>query len=137
MSNQMTTPINTIPVDNNVQPNNDIQDPLVQEILSDMVKSSDKHMASIQSEQPVQINTMQPVYNYPVQNEGFLAQFYDKKIMILTLLIIIVVVVFHLQQFEDFMTSIQNNYVQEYKFYIKYAALYLVLYCLQKYGVLS
>ena len=139
MSNQMTTPINTIPVDNNVQPNNDIQDPLVQEILSDMVKSSDKPMAAmppIQSEQPVQINTMQqPVYNYPVQNEGFLAQFYDKKIMILTLLIIIVVIVFHLQQFEDFMSSIQNNYVQEYKFYIKYAALYLVLYCLQKYGV--
>ena len=142
MSNQMTTPINTIPVDNNVQPNNDIQDPLVQEILSDMVKSSDKPMSSmqsipsLQSEQPVQINTMQqPVYNYPVQNEGFLAQFYDKKIMILTLLIIIVVIVFHLNQFEDFMSSIQNSYVQEYKFYIKYAALYLVLYCLQKYGV--
>lgn len=136
----MTTPINTIPVDNNVQPNNDIQDPLVQEILDNMAKSSEKPMQSVQvNQQPVQVNqppiqvNQQPVYNYPTQNEGFIAKFYDKKIMILTLLIVALVIVFHLNQFDDFVLSIQNQYFQEYKFYIKYIVLYLILYCIQKY----
>ena len=136
----MTTPINTIPVDNNVQPNNDIQDPLVQEILDNMAKSSEKPMQSVQvNQQPVQVNqppiqvNQQPVYNYPTQNEGFIAKFYDKKIIILTLLIVALVIVFHLNQFDDFVLSIQNQYFQEYKFYIKYIVLYLILYCIQKY----
>ena len=36
MSNQMTTPINSIPVTNNVKPNDDIQDPIVQEIFAQL-----------------------------------------------------------------------------------------------------
>ena len=142
MSNQMTTPINTIPVDNNVQPNNDIQDPLVQEILDNMAKSSEKPIQPIQpvqvnqppiqvNQQPIQVN-QQPVYNYPTQNEGFIAKFYDTKIIILTLLIVALVIVFHLNQFDDFVSSIQNHYVQEYKFYLKYILLYLILYCVIK-----
>ena len=134
----MTTPINTIPVDNNVQPNNDIQDPLVQEILDNMAKSSEKPIQPIQpvqvnqppiqvNQQPIQVN-QQPVYNYPTQNEGFIAKFYDTKIIILTLLIVALVIVFHLNQFDDFVSSIQNHYVQEYKFYLKYILLYLFLY---------
>ena len=138
----MTTPINTIPVDNNVQPNNDIQDPLVQEILDNMAKSSEKPIQPIQpvqvnqppiqvNQQPIQVN-QQPVYNYPTQNEGFIAKFYDTKIIILTLLIVALVIVFHLNQFDDFVSSIQNHYVQEYKFYLKYILLYLILYCVIK-----
>ena len=42
MSNQMTTPINSIPVTNNVKPNDDIQDPIVQEILGNMAESASK-----------------------------------------------------------------------------------------------
>ena len=134
----MTTPISTIPVDNNVQPDNDIQDPLVQEILGDMAKSSEKPnivQQPVQVIQPVQQPTInQPVYNYPTENESFLSQLYDKKIIILTLFIVIAVIVFHLNQFDEFISNIQNDYIQQYKFYIKYLVLYIVLYMIQKYG---
>ena len=42
----MTTPVNSIPIANNVQPNDDIQDPIVQEILGNMAESA--------SQQPIQ-----------------------------------------------------------------------------------
>ena len=138
----MTTAINNIPIENNVQPNNDIQDPLVQEILDNMAKSSETQNSSQQPiQQPVpqsvpqQINTVnQPIYNYPTQDESFLTKFYDKKIMILTLFIITVVILFHLNQFEEFILTIDNVYIQQYKFYIKYIVLYLIIYIIQKYG---
>lgn len=140
MSNQMTTPINNIPIDNNVQPNNDIQDPLVQEILSDMVKSSEKQnvvQKPVQQtpsvQQPITHNINQPIYNYPTQNDNFLSKLYDKKIIILTLAIVTIVIIFHLNQFNEFLDNISNNYVQKYKFYIKYIGLYIVLYIIQKY----
>lgn len=135
MSNQMTTPIDNIPINTNVKPNNDIQDPLVQEILDNMAKSSEKPVQPEQYVQPsIPVQIQQPVYNYPTQNESFFTQFYDKKIMILTVLILIVVIIFHTNQFNVFLSSIENHYVQEYKFYIKYIGLYLILYCIQKYG---
>ena len=138
MSNQMTTPINSIPVTNNVKPNDDIQDPIVQEILGNMAESASKQPIP---QQPIQqpISQQQPIlqlpqYNYPVQTESsFINTFYDKKIMILTFVMIIAVIGIQSSQMEDLLKNINISYVEEYKIYIKYLILYLILYIIQKY----
>mgnify|MGYP000489416935 CR=1 FL=1 len=136
MSNQMTTPINSIPVTNNVKPNDDIQDPIVQEILGNMAESASKQpipQQSIQQSVPQQ-PIPQPQYNYPVQTESsFINTFYDKKIVILTFVMIIVVIGIQSNQMEDLLKNINISYVEEYKIYIKYVILYLILYIIQKY----
>lgn len=138
MSNQMTTPINSIPVANNVKPNDDIQDPIVQEILGNMAESAAKQpiqqpiQQSIQ--QPIQQPIPQPQYNYPVKTESsFINTFYDKKIVILTFIMIIAVIGIQSNQMEDLLKNINISYVEEYKIYIKYVILYLILYIIQKY----
>ena len=134
MSNQMTTPINSILVANNVKPNDDIQDPIVQEILGNMAESASQQPIPppqpIPQPQPIQ----QPQYNYPVQTESsFINTFYDKKIVILTFVMIIVVIAIQSNQIEDLFKNINISYVEEYKIYIKYLILYLILYIIQKY----
>ncbi len=134
MSNQMTTPINSILVANNVKPNDDIQDPIVQEILGNMAESASQQPIPppqpIPQPQPIQ----QPQYNYPVQTESsFINTFYDKKIVILTFVMIIVVIAIQSNQIEDLFKNINISYVEEYKIYIKYVILYLILYIIQKY----
>jgi len=136
MSNQMTTPINSIPVKNNVKPNDDIQDPIVQEILGNMAENASKQ--PIQQpipQQPIpQQPIQQPQYNYPVQTESsFINTFYDKKIMILTFVMIIAVIGIQSNQMEDILKNINISYIEEYKIYIKYLILYLILYIIQKY----
>ena len=127
----MTTPINSIPVTNNVKPNDDIQDPIVQEILGNMAESASKQpipQQSIQQSVPQQ-PIPQPQYNYPVQTESsFINTFYDKKIVILTFVMIIVVIGIQSNQMEDLLKNINISYVEEYKIYIKYVILYLILY---------
>ena len=134
----MTTPINSIPVTNNVKPNDDIQDPIVQEILGNMAESASKQpipqqpiQQPISQQQPI---LQQPQYNYPVQTESsFINTFYDKKIMILTFVMIIAVIGIQSSQMEDLLKNINISYVEEYKIYIKYLILYLILYIIQKY----
>lgn len=135
MSNQMTTPINSIPVTNNVKPNDDIQDPIVQEILGNMAESASKQPIPQQPiQQPIPQPIPQPQYNYPVQTESsFINTFYDKKIMILTFVMIIAVIGIQSSQIEDLFKNINISYVEEYKIYIKYLILYLILYIIQKY----
>lgn len=138
MSNQMTTPITSIPVSNNVKPNDDIQDPIVQEILGNMAESASKQpipQAIPQPiEQPIQQPIPQPQYNYPVKTESsFINTFYDKKIVILTFIMIIAVIGIQSNQMEDLLKNINISYVEEYKIYIKYVILYLILYIIQKY----
>lgn len=138
MSNQMTTPINSIPITNNVKPNDDIQDPIVQEILGNMADSASKQpiqqpipQQPIQQQQPI---PQQPQYNYPIQTESsFLNTFYDKKIIFLTFIMIIVIIGIQSNQMEDIIKNINIPYVEEYKIYIKYLILYLILYIIQKY----
>ena len=130
----MTTPINSILVANNVKPNDDIQDPIVQEILGNMAESASQQPIPppqpIPQPQPIQ----QPQYNYPVQTESsFINTFYDKKIVILTFVMIIVVIGIQSNQMEDLLKNINISYVEEYKIYIKYLILYLILYIIQKY----
>ena len=129
----MTTPINSILVANNVKPNDDIQDPIVQEILGNMAESASHQPIPppqpIPQPQPIQ----QPQYNYPVQTESsFINTFYDKKIVILTFVMIIVVIAIQSNQIEDLFKNINISYVEEYKIYIKYVILYLILYIIQK-----
>lgn len=134
MSNQMTTPISSIPVTNNVKPNDDMSDPIVQEILGNMANSVPVPVQV--PEKQISFNTQQPIYNYPVQNEkeSFLNSFYDKKIMILTFIMLIVFIVINSNQIEDIFNNINVSYVQEYKIQIKYILLYFILYIIQKYG---
>ena len=134
MSNQMTTPINSIPVTNNVKPNDDIQDPIVQEILGNMAESASQQPQQPIPQQPIPQQPIQPQYNYPVQTESsFINTFYDKKIMILTFVMIIAVIGIQSSQIEDLFKNINISYVEEYKIYIKYLLLYLILYIIQKY----
>ena len=134
MSNQMTTPINSIPVTNNVKPNDDIQDPIVQEILGNMAESaSQQPIQQPIQQQPIQ-QPIQPQYNYPVKTESsFINTFYDKKIVILTFVMIIAIIGIQSNQMEDILKNINISYVEEYKIYIKYLLLYLILYIIQKY----
>jgi hypothetical protein len=135
MSNQMTTPINSIPVTNNVKPNDDIQDPIVQEILGNMAENASKQpIQQQQQQQAIQQQPIQPQYNYPVKTESsFINTFYDKKIVILTFVMIIAIIGIQSNQMEDILKNINISYVEEYKIYIKYLLLYLILYIIQKY----
>ena len=134
MSNQMTTPINSIPVTNNVKPNDDIQDPIVQEILGNMAENASKQPIQQQQQQAIQQQPIQPQYNYPVKTESsFINTFYDKKIVILTFVMIIAIIGIQSNQMEDILKNINISYVEEYKIYIKYLLLYLILYIIQKY----
>mgnify|MGYP006932394357 CR=1 FL=1 len=132
----MTTPINSILVTNNVKPNDDIQDPIVQEILGNMAESASQQQPiqqPIQQPQP-QSQPIQPQYNYPVKTESsFINTFYDKKIVILTFVMIIAIIGIQSNQMEDILKNINISYVEEYKIYIKYLLLYLILYIIQKY----
>jgi len=133
----MTTPINSILVANNVKPNDDIQDPIVQEILGNMAESAAKQPIPQQPipQQPIpQQSIPQPQYNYPVKTESsFINTFYDKKIVILTFVMIIAIIGIQSNQMEDILKNINISYVEEYKIYIKYLLLYLILYIIQKY----
>jgi hypothetical protein len=131
----MTTPINSILVTNNVKPNDDIQDPIVQEILGNMAESASQQPIPQQPIQPQPIQQpIQPQYNYPVKTESsFINTFYDKKIVILTFVMIIAIIGIQSNQMEDILKNINISYVEEYKIYIKYLLLYLILYIIQKY----
>ena len=114
MSNQMTTPINSIPVSNNVKPNDDIQDPIVQEILGNMAESASHQPIQQPIPQPIPQPIQQPIqpqYNYPVQTESsFINTFYDKKIVILTFIMIIAVIGIQSNQMEDLLKNINISW---------------------------
>ena len=46
---------------------------------------------------------------------------------------IVVFIVINSNHIDDIINNIQISYVQEYKLYIKYILLYLILYIIQKY----
>ena len=133
----MTTPINSIPITNNVKPNDDIADPIVQEILGSMASANKApNVPNVQENIVYNTIPVQQQYNYPIQRENessFLGSFYDKKIMILTFIFIIVFIAINSNYIDDIINNIKISYVQEYKIYIKYISLYLILYIIQKY----
>tara|TARA_X000001036_G_C20454814_1_gene714877 strand:- start:154 stop:573 length:420 start_codon:yes stop_codon:yes gene_type:complete len=137
MSNQMTTPVSSIPITNNVKPNEDIQDPIVQEILGNMAENANTTVPNLIPAPIIkeQVIPNPPQYNYPIQNENesFLSSFYDKKITILTFIMIIAIIAVYSTQFQEIIDNIKISYIEEYKGYIKYLVLYLILYIIQKY----
>jgi len=137
MSNQMTTPVSSIPITNNVKPNEDIQDPIVQEILGNMAENANTNVPNLIPAPIIreQVISNPPQYNYPIQNENesFLSSFYDKKITILTFIMIIAIIAVYSTQFQEIIDNIKISYIEEYKGYIKYLVLYLILYIIQKY----
>lgn len=133
----MTTPVSSIPITNNVKPNEDIQDPIVQEILGNMAENANTTVPSLIPAPIIreQVIPNPPQYNYPIQNENesFLSSFYDKKITILTFIMIIAIIAVYSTQFQEIIDNIKISYIEEYKGYIKYLVLYLILYIIQKY----
>jgi len=133
----MTTPVSSIPITNNVKPNEDIQDPIVQEILGNMAENANTNVPNLIPAPIIreQVISNPPQYNYPIQNENesFLSSFYDKKITILTFIMIIAIIAVYSTQFQEIIDNIKISYIEEYKGYIKYLVLYLILYIIQKY----
>lgn len=133
----MTTPVSSIPITNNVKPNEDIQDPIVQEILGNMAENANTTVPNLIPAPIIkeQVIPNPPQYNYPIQNENesFLSSFYDKKITILTFIMIIAIITVYSTQFQQIIDNINISYIEEYKGYIKYLVLYLILYIIQKY----
>ncbi len=133
----MTTPVSSIPITNNVKPNEDIQDPIVQEILGNMAENANTTVPNLIPAPIIkeQVIPNPPQYNYPIQNENesFLSSFYDKKITILTFIMIIAIIAVYSTQFQEIIDNIKISYIEEYKGYIKYLVLYLILYIIQKY----
>ena len=124
--------ISSIPITNKVKPKEDIQDPIVQEILGNMAENANTNVPNLIPAPIIreQVIPNPPQYNYPIQNENesFLSSFYDKKIMILTFVMIIAIIAVYSTQFQEIIDNIKISYIEEYKGYIKYLVLYLILY---------
>tara|TARA_B100001778_G_scaffold74576_1_gene59761 strand:+ start:8685 stop:9092 length:408 start_codon:yes stop_codon:yes gene_type:complete len=133
----MTTPVSSIPITNNVKPNEDIEDPIVQEILGNMAENANTPVPNLIPAPIIreQVIPNPPQYNYPIQNENesFLSSFYDKKITILTFIMVIAIITIYSTQFQEIIDNIKISYIEEYKGYIKYLVLYLILYIIQRY----
>ena len=93
MSNQLTTPIDNIPSNNNSQPNNDIDDPLVKELLDNM-QSQPVIQEQPQPQTQPQPQSLPQYYpqqiKYPSQPQSF-HNIYDPKIIFVTTIMIVII----------------------------------------------
>ena len=135
MSNQLTTPIDNIPINNNSQPNTDIDDPVVKELLDNMQSQP------IIQEQPQSQPQPQPVpqyysqqLKYPSQPQSF-HNIYDPKIIFITTIMIIIIYLFNTNIYDNILLNLNNEFIENNKFFIKYILLYLILYIIQKYVI--
>jgi hypothetical protein len=135
MSNQLTTPIDNIPSNNNSQPNNDIDDPLVKELLDNMQSQP------VIQEQPQPQTQPQPLpqyypqqIKYPSQPQSF-HNIYDPKIIFVTTIMIVIIYLLHTSTYDNILLTFNNEFIENNKFFIKYILLYLILYIIQKYVV--
>ena len=135
MSNQLTTPIDNIPSNNNSQPNNDIDDPLVKELLDNMQSQP------VIQEQPQPQPQSQPLpqyhpqqIKYPSQPQSF-HNIYDPKIIFVTTIMIVIIYLLHTSTYDNILLTFNNEFIENNKFFIKYILLYLILYIIQKYVV--
>lgn len=135
MSNQLTTPIDNIPINNNSQPNTDIDDPVVKELLDNM------QTQPVIQEQPQSQPQPQPVpqyysqqIKYPSQPQSF-HNIYDPKIIFITTIMIIIIYLFNTNIYDNILLNLNNEFIENNKFFIKYILLYLILYIIQKYVI--
>lgn len=139
MSNQLTTPIDNIPINNNSQPNTDIDDPVVKELLDNMQSQpiiQEQPQSQLQSQsqsQPVPQYYSQQI-KYPSQPQSFY-NIYDPKIIFITTIMIIIIYLFNTNIYDNILLNLNNEFIENNKFFIKYILLYLILYIIQKYVV--
>lgn len=135
MSNQLTTPIDNIPPNNNSQPNSDIDDPLVKELLDNMQSQP------VIQEQPQSQSQTQPLPQYYPQQIKYPSQpqslhnIYDPKIIFVTTIMIVIIYLLHTSTYDNILLTFNNEFIENNKFFIKYILLYLILYIIQKYVV--
>ena len=136
MSNQLTTPIDNIPINNNSQPNTDIDDPVVKELLDNM-----QSQPIIQEQPQIQTQTQPPLpsyypqqIKYPSQPQSF-HNIYDPKIIFVTAIMIVIIYLFNTNIYDNILLNFNNEFIENNKFFIKYILLYLILYIIQKYVV--
>jgi len=137
MSNQLTTPIDNIPSNNNSQPNNDIDDPLVKELLDNM-QSQPVIQEQPQSQTQPQPQSLPQYYpqqiKYPSQPQTF-HNIYDPKIIFVTAIMVVIIYLLHTSIYDNILLTFNNEFIENNKFFIKYILLYLILYIIQKYVV--
>ena len=137
MSNQLTTPIDNIPSNNNSQPNNDIDDPLVKELL-DHMQSQPVIQEQPQSQTQPQPQSLPQYYpqqiKYPSQPQTF-HNIYNPKIIFVTAIMVVIIYLLHTSIYDNILLTFNNEFIENNKFFIKYILLYLILYIIQKYVV--
>jgi|TARA_B100001142_G_scaffold299408_1_gene323318 hypothetical protein len=137
MSNQLTTPIDNIPPNNNSQPNSDIDDPLVKELLDNM-QSQPVIQEQPQSQTQPQPQSLPQYYpqqiKYPSQPQTF-HNIYDPKIIFVTAIMVVIIYLLHTSIYDNILLTFNNEFIENNKFFIKYILLYLILYIIQKYVV--
>ena len=137
MSNQLTTPIDNIPPNNNSQPNSDIDDPLVKELLDNM-QSQPVIQEQPQSQTQPQPQSLPQYYpqqiKYPSQPQTF-HNIYDPKIIFVTAIMVVIIYLLHTSIYDNILLTFNNEFIENNKFFIKNILLYLILYIIQKYVV--
>jgi hypothetical protein len=137
MSNQLTTPIDNIPPNNNSQPNSDIDDPLVKELLDNM-QSQPVIQEQPQPQTQPQPQSLPQYYpqqiKYPSQPQSF-HNIYDPKIIFVTAIMVVIIYLLHTSTYDNILLTFNNEFIENNKFFIKYILLYLILYIIQKYVV--
>ena len=135
MSNQLTTPIDNIPPNNNSQPNSDIDDPLVKELLDNMQSQPVIQEQPQSQPQPQSLPQYYPQQiKYPSQPQSF-HNIYDPKIIFVTTIMIVIIYLLHTSTYDNILLTFNNEFIENNKFFIKYILLYLILYIIQKYVV--
>ena len=135
MSNQLTTPIDNIPPNNNSQPNSDIDDPLVKELLDNMQSQPVIQEQPQSQPQPQSLPQYYPQQiKYPSQPQSF-HNIYDPKIIFVTTIMIVIIYLFHTSTYDNILLTFNNEFIENNKFFIKYILLYLILYIIQKYVI--
>lgn len=135
----MATSINNIPLKNNVNIQDDIEDPSVQDVLrefEDEISSSKKQVPFQPLPQPPPQQQFQniPINNqYPPQNINN-SSFIDIALLKKTLFIVIVpLIIFYPNLFISIYTKLPSNIasiISNYEFYIKILIIFIILYAL-------
>lgn len=141
----MTTPIDKIPINNSnsqiLENVGDMQDPIVKEVLDNMQKQPHP---PVQQQAQQQVQYQDPVYNqYPTQpvyqnnlppepskkSEGFV----DQNLVILCIGLVLVVVTVQSNILDGIFSNLNNDFITNNEYYIRYVLMFIAFYLLQKY----
>jgi hypothetical protein len=135
----MATPINNIPLKNNTNTQDDIEDPSVQDVLREFeseISLTKKQDIPQQPQQQQNIPIKQQQYQYP-QQQNLLnnnPSYIDIPLLKKTLFIVIVpMIIFYPTLFSFIYTKLPSNIstlISSYEFYIKILLIFVILYIL-------